>query len=89
MVRAVPFLLARDRPAGSVGTVRIVLTGEGGGTFDLGEPEAGRRALLVADVVDYCRVVARRIAPADLAAVREGDTALLDDLLVAAGAFAV
>ncbi len=78
--------------------VRVVLTGPGGGTFDLGP--GGSRAphdadgvsatrLVVADVVDYCRVVARRIDPADLPGHRDRDDEFVDALLRAASAIAV
>lgn len=51
-------------------TLRLVLTGPGGGTWDRSlEPggEAGEPDLvLVADAVDFCRMVARRVEPSDL-----------------------
>jgi hypothetical protein len=71
---------------------RVVLTGPGGGTFDLGGAPRRKGAashLLVADVVDYCRMVARRVEPAGLGADRAGDQVLLHALLVAASAIAV
>jgi uncharacterized protein (TIGR03083 family) len=71
---------------------RVVLTGSGGGTFDLGRTGDGHAAvqhLLVADIVDYCRLVARRVDPADLAGHRDGDEQLLGALLRAASAIAV
>lgn len=71
---------------------RVVLTGPGGGTFDLGSTDGGRAAvehLIVADVVDYCRLVSRRIDAADVAGHREGDDELIDALLHAASAIAV
>ena len=66
---------------------RIVLTGPGGGTFDLGQGAPTSR--LVVDVVEYCRVVARRRDPAELSLEREGDVDLLADLLHAAQAIAL
>jgi hypothetical protein len=65
-----------------------VLTGPGGGTFDLGGAGPATN-LLVADVVGYCRTVARRIDPEALAATREGDVELVDDLLRAAQSISV
>jgi len=62
---------------------KVVLTGPGGGTWTVGEADAEPDATLVADVVDYCRVVARRIEPDQLAGDRFGDPALLRDLLEA------
>ncbi len=67
---------------------RVVLTGNGGGTFDLGDPSR-RDTILVVDVVDYCRLAARRIAPDDLDMDVEGDRAVADRLLAAARVFAV
>ena len=53
------------------------------------EPHGDRAGLLALDVVDYCRVVARRVDPDVVSAIRDGDVALLDDLLKASSAFAV
>ncbi|MGD9995817.1 MAG: maleylpyruvate isomerase family mycothiol-dependent enzyme [Ilumatobacteraceae bacterium] len=72
------------------GTARIVLTGEGGGVWDLqlgaGGPEL---VTVVADVVDYCRAVARRISVDELLADVEGDRVLAERLLTAATIIAV
>lgn len=73
---------------------RVVLTGPGGGTFDLSPTVPGERGqrvenLLVADVVDYCRLAARRIDVADLAGQRDGDDEFIDTVLRAASAIAV
>jgi hypothetical protein len=43
---------------------------------------------LTADVVDWCLVVGERLAPTDLPRRVDGDTALADDLVAAAPAFA-
>ncbi len=74
-------------------TARVVLTGAGGGTFDIpmapDSPVGPPDVLIVADVVEFCRLAARRIRPAALSATIEGDGEQLADLiLVAAGAFA-
>lgn len=83
------------------GLARVVLTGPGGRTFllPLGqepEPPAGRVApdrptlvTVVADVVDYCRMAARRIEPAELSVDIEGDAELGRSLLEAAQLLAV
>jgi uncharacterized protein (TIGR03083 family) len=72
------------------GSARVVLTGAGGGTFDIVLGRGGDRLLtLVADVVDYCRCAARRIAPGELAATIDGDGRLAADLLAAAAVAAV
>ena len=90
-VGGLPILLAlTDGPP--LASTRVVLTGPGGGTFDLagnvdGPPAAAN--LLVADVVDYCRVAARRLDPESLAGTRYGDQVLLAALLLAAQAVAV
>lgn len=87
-VSSLPLVVPTIAPDASVGPTRFVLTGDGGGTFDIGG-EGERELLVVVDVVDYCRLAARRIAPADLAATVEGDVALLPPLWEAARAFAV
>ena len=77
-------------PAESVkGPARIVLTGPGGGTFDLDGPGSERTVTLVADVVDYCRTAARRIDIDALPAVIEGDRDQAEALLTAARVLAV
>ena len=87
-VASLPFLLPTIASHSLLAPTRVVLTGVGGGTYDIGG--AGERmALLVADVVDYCRVVARRVDPSDLPATIEGNDALVRALLDASRAFAV
>ncbi|MEO1060066.1 MAG: maleylpyruvate isomerase N-terminal domain-containing protein [Actinomycetota bacterium] len=51
-----------------LGTLRLVLTGPGGGTWQLGRPvpPGEELALLVLDAVDYCRFAARRLDRDDL-----------------------
>jgi uncharacterized protein (TIGR03083 family) len=71
------------------GPARIVLTGPGGGTFDLAGPGDARAVTLVADVVDYCRAAARRIDIDELPAVIEGDREYAHALLTAARVLAV
>jgi uncharacterized protein (TIGR03083 family) len=71
------------------GPARIVLTGQGGGTFDLDGPGAERAVTLVVDVVDYCRTAARRIDIDDLPAIIEGDRDQAHALLTAARVLAV
>jgi uncharacterized protein (TIGR03083 family) len=85
-VMSLPLLLplVSDRP---LTPTRIVLTGPGGGTFDLGEGEPSSR--LVADVVEYCRVVARRHDPRQLGVERHGDAAVVDALLRASQTIAI
>jgi uncharacterized protein (TIGR03083 family) len=78
--------------------VRVVLTGRGGGTWDVDldlEAEPGRppsgppRTTLVADVVDFCRLVSRRVEIDELDHDVEGDRDLATSLLRGAQAIAV
>lgn len=73
-------------------TARLVLTGIAPACFDVplavgaepGEPDV----TIVADVVDVCRIAARRLPSVRLDAVFDGDEALGRTLLAAADAFA-
>jgi uncharacterized protein (TIGR03083 family) len=61
-------------------TVRLVLSGPGGGTWDL-PPEAlpggGRAdATITADVVEFCRLLANRRSPDDFGCTVDGDAAV-------------
>ena len=73
------------------GRLTIRLTGSGGGTYShtLGPDGSGPEVSIEADVVDICRLAARRIAPADLDAVIIGDADLAADVLVGLTAFAM
>jgi len=90
-VPSLPFGMAMSGLEGGGRTVRIVLTGAGGGTWDQaldldtapGDPEA----TVVLDVVDYCRLAARRVSPDQLDAVIDGDRELAQRVLVGAGVF--
>lgn len=69
-------------------TIRITLTGSGGGSWVVPAPDdgvdfgAGSTSLLVADVVEFCRFVAGRIEPSHpIAAHRGGDESFLDEFL--------
>lgn len=64
---------------------RVVLTGEGGGVWDLTLGRGGDDVVtVIADVVDYCRMAARRIAPEAIDADVEGDADVAALLLRAA-----
>jgi len=73
--------------------LRLVLTGNGGGTWDLvlGEDDAVEppRLSIVADAVGFCRLAADRIRPADLAAHVTGNAELAAGVLAAATALAL
>jgi uncharacterized protein (TIGR03083 family) len=73
--------------------LHLVLTGPGGGTWDLllNDREPGRpdELLLVTDAEDFCRLVANRIASRDLALQAGGAVAHVDGVLAAAAALAL
>lgn len=87
-----PAGVSRSGVPGDGGTARIVLTGAGGGcwTAELPpSPAAPLRVRIVTDAVDFCRLVAGRIAPADLDAVVSGDADLAARALRGAAALAL
>jgi len=96
-VQFLPGGMARASLPGDGRSARLVLTGEGGGTWQtgLGLAETGRSVegpvdvRIVADAVDFCRLVANRIDPAAFAASVTGDTALALDLFTGAAALAL
>jgi hypothetical protein len=71
---------------------RFVLTGPAGGAYTVAlapNEEPGEPAfVIVTDVVDVCRVAARRLRSADLAATVVGDRELAGVVLGALDAFA-
>lgn len=74
-------------------TVRLVLTGAGGGTWDLsldGTPVIGRAASrIVVDATTFCRVVGNRADLAGVDPVVSGDHATATDVFVGAAALAL
>jgi uncharacterized protein (TIGR03083 family) len=74
-------------------SARVVLTGPGGGSWliPLGMSEVAEPADVVVtlDTVDWCLLVAERIAPDALAYEATGDSSLVPDLVAAASAFAM
>lgn len=87
-VTSLPLVLPLAAPGARFEGARVVLTGDGGGTYDLGAHDR-REALLVVDVVDYCRHAARRIDRQELAVTVEGDAVVAHRLLDATQVFAV
>jgi uncharacterized protein (TIGR03083 family) len=72
--------------------LRLVLTGTGGGTWDvaIGEETAGRESLaIVADAVGFCRLAANRVTPAELGSHITGDEGRAVSVLAAATTLAL
>ena len=92
LIRVLPFGLALSGCPQPGRTARLELTGTGGGRFDVSldpaSPIGPPDIVLTADLVDFCRLAANRLAPDDLDAIVEGDRRLLAPLLVGAAAFA-
>lgn len=83
-------VLSNGEPAPAV-SVRMVLTGAGGGSWDVsldGRQHAGVDATVRMNVVDYCRRVADRISIDECAARIDGDIALGQRVLACATALA-
>jgi uncharacterized protein (TIGR03083 family) len=87
-VGSLPLLVPVVAPDAPFEGGRVVLTGTGGGTYDLGD-RSRRQFVLVADVVDYCRLAARRLPAGELDAAIEGDEQAAAHLLGAAQLFAI
>jgi hypothetical protein len=72
--------------------VRLVLTGPGGGTWTVtvgGDATAPAAVSIVTDAVGFCRLVANRIAPADLDVHVTGDPGQATAVLAAASTLAL
>jgi uncharacterized protein (TIGR03083 family) len=73
--------------------VRLVLTGAGGGTWDVGIADANlpgpRQVSIVTDVVGFCRLVADRAGPAELELHITGDRDQAARVLTAAATLAL
>jgi uncharacterized protein (TIGR03083 family) len=77
--------------------VRLVLTGPGGGTWDVaigqgagGHEAAGQESLaIVADAVGFCRLAANRVTPAELGPHITGDEGRAVSVLTAASTLAL
>jgi uncharacterized protein (TIGR03083 family) len=87
-VRGLPFLVQLRFPGAQVVPVRVVLTGDGGGTYDIGG-DGDPVAVVALDAADFCRVVARRVEPREIAVVREGDQRVIASLLDSASLLTV
>jgi uncharacterized protein (TIGR03083 family) len=96
-LRRMTDLAARLLPQAGAGLpepvdVRLVLTGPGGGTWDVtvgGGPPATAAISIVTDAVGFCRLAANRIAPAELDVNVTGDPARAAAVLAAATTLAL
>jgi uncharacterized protein (TIGR03083 family) len=72
-------------------SVHLVLTGAGGGTWDLsiGSGSDGSAATIVTDAIGFCRLVGNRAAPDDLELYITGDSGRAARVLAAASALAL
>jgi uncharacterized protein (TIGR03083 family) len=90
--RILPLALAVAGRSHDDVTARLVLTGDGGGEWLVamgsGATDATPAVTVTADVLDWCRLVGDRIAPADLPHAIDGDPELGRDLVAAAPALA-
>jgi uncharacterized protein (TIGR03083 family) len=87
-----PYAIARSGRS-APGVVRLVLTGRGGGTFTVqvgplsdGAPD---RTRLIMDTVQFCRVVADRLADTDITVDVSGDAELATAALTGARSLAL
>jgi uncharacterized protein (TIGR03083 family) len=72
--------------------VRLVLTGIGGGTWDVtlnNAPSDGPPVRIIANTVDFCRLVANRAVPSELDLHISGDLDQATDILAAFSALAL
>ena len=91
-VRLLPYGVARVSDPVAPLDVHLVLTGAGGGTWDVAVGERTGPApevAIVADAVGFCRLVADRITPADLGAQVSGAAEAADVVLAGAAALAL
>jgi uncharacterized protein (TIGR03083 family) len=93
-VELLPYGVARVSDPVAPVDVHLVLTGAGGGTWDVvvGERSAAApvpEVAIVADAVGFCRLVASRITPADLGAHVSGTAAAAAAVLAGAAALAL
>jgi len=93
--RMLPYAAARTGLPEPV-DVHLVLTGPGGGTWDVavgpgegGPGEGGQDVAIVTDAVGFCRLAANRATPADLDLHVTGDPGRAADVLAAASTLAL
>lgn len=85
-----PFGAIKTGLAGPI-NLRLVLTGPGGGTWDVAIGGAGDPAdvAIVTDVVGFCRLAANRVSPSDLDLHATGDRDSVAGVLAATAALAL
>jgi uncharacterized protein (TIGR03083 family) len=93
-VHLLPFGVARVSDPVVPVDVHLVLTGAGGGTWDVvvgerADPDGVPEVAIVADAVGFCRLVAARITPADLGAHVSGADGAAAAVLAGAAALAL
>jgi hypothetical protein len=84
--------VATGRTLGSPVALRLVLTGPGGGTWQLALGAGGPQTVavgIVTDAVEFCRLVANRTTPADLDTHVTGDPGPVAAILQAATTLAL
>ena len=98
-VRLMSSLVVRSTPVGLAlagrdhhdRAVRVVLTGDGGGTWVIGygtNPPVEPDTTFIADAVEFCRMAAHRLSVEALAMDVDGDRSFAGDVCVAARVFA-
>ncbi|MEO8693392.1 MAG: maleylpyruvate isomerase family mycothiol-dependent enzyme [Acidimicrobiales bacterium] len=90
-VRSTPLGLALVGHDHSDRAVRVVLTGDGGGTWVIGygtNPPADPDTTFIADAVEFCRMAAQRLSIEALAIDVDGDRSFAEDVCVGARVFA-
>ncbi len=92
-VAGLPVGVRRAAPDADPVAVHLVLTGPGGGTWDVAvgrdRVAAGPEVVLVVDAVDFCRLVADRVGPDDVAVEVEGPVEAAAVVLAGAAALAL
>jgi uncharacterized protein (TIGR03083 family) len=93
-VQLLPGACARADVSPRPASVHLVLTGAGGGTWDVDLAARGaagpeESTLIAADAVVFCRLAANRLAPSDVDAYIAGDRDLAERVLVATATLAL
>jgi uncharacterized protein (TIGR03083 family) len=88
-----PHAVLRTGLLSQTAQVHLVLTGPGGGTWDVGLGDGARsdpaQVSIVTDAVGFCRLVANRVRPAELELHITGDRGQAEGILAAAATLAL